>query len=387
MISKRLQQFDSSSIRKAFELANEIPDPIDLSIGYPEDNTPDYIKSAGISAIKSNQTRYTPSNGILELRSAIASKLNRDNQIKVTADEVTITPGVTTAILLIYLALLDPGDEVLLPDPFFPPYRDLANMLGAKAVLVDTFPTFQLTAKAIEEKITPRTKALVLNSPNNPSGAIYPESELREIAKLAQKHALVIISDEIYENFSYNQPHFSIGSIYHNTLTLNGFSKAYAMTGWRIGYIAGPMNLIGSINELQQYVVFSSSSIGQRAALAAFRHSPLVLTNKYWAKRDYAIEQVGKFCKVDGGQGAFYIFMKLPKGVNDLEFVEQAAKAGLIILPSSAFSAHNDYIRITYAGKRTTLRKGITILKRLYAANEMKLSTAKLKGKLKSASA
>ena len=173
-IAKRLKDFDSSKIRAAFEFAADIPNEIDLSIGFPEDNTPKYIRKAGIESIKKHYTRYTPSNGIVELRGAIASKLIKDNRIKASADSVTVTPGLTTAILLAYLAVLDTGDEVLVPDPFFPPYKDLALMIGAVPKIIDTFPTFQLTAEMIEPLISTKTKALVINSPNNPSGAIYP---------------------------------------------------------------------------------------------------------------------------------------------------------------------------------------------------------------------
>jgi aspartate/methionine/tyrosine aminotransferase len=365
MIAKRLKQFDSSAIRRAFELAQEIPDPIDLSIGYPEDNTPDYIKNAGIKAIKENFTQYTPSNGMFELREAVAKKLESENKIKVGSDQVTITPGVTTGILLTYLAILDPGDEVLLPDPFFPPYRDLAVMLGAKVTYIDTFPSFQLTAEQIKPLITKRTKILVINSPNNPSGAVYPEAELRKIAKLAQKHGIIIISDEVYEHFSYDISHFSIGSIYPRTVTLNGFSKAYAMTGWRVGYIAAPMDIIAAINELQQYIVFSSCSVSQKAALAAFRHHPIVLTNKYRIKRDLTVNILSKHFEVQGAQGAFYAFVKVPEGMKDFDFMDLAAKENVIILPSSAFSSRDDYFRIAFCADKKTLFKGLSVITRL----------------------
>jgi aspartate/methionine/tyrosine aminotransferase len=359
MLAKRLENFDSSHIRRAFELAAEIPGSIDLSIGYPEDATPGYIKAAGIKAIEENFTRYTPSNGIFELRTALAEKLARENQIHVTASQVSVTPGVTTGIALAYLALLDPGDEILVPDPFFPPYRDLAAMIGAKPILVDTHPNFQLTAKIIEPKITERTKAIIINSPNNPSGAVYPEKELRRIARLAAKHKLTIISDEIYEYFCYDTPHFSIGSIYPKTLTLNGFSKAYAMTGWRIGYVAGPTDIIDAINELQQYIVFSSSSIAEKAALAALRLSPDKLTRKYKSKRGTAIKYLESNFEIFGAQGAFYVYLRLPVGIDDLTFATEAAKRGVIVLPSRAFSERTDYVRVAFAAPHHSLVKGL----------------------------
>jgi aspartate/methionine/tyrosine aminotransferase len=375
MIAKRLQKFDSSAIRHAFELAAEIPNPIDLSIGYPEDNTPDYIKAAAIKAINENFTQYTPSDGMFELRSAIAEKLTRENKIATDADHVTVTPGVTTGILLTYLAILDPGDEILIPDPYFPPYKDLAIMVGAKPVYVDTYPDFQLTAEKIKPLINRRTKALLINSPNNPTGAVYPTAELKKIAQLAKDHDILLISDEIYEHFNYDIPHFSVGSIYPKTITLNGFSKAYAMTGWRVGYIAGPVEVIQAINELQQYIVFSSSSISQKAAMAAFRHSPVNLTNKYREKRDITVKKLGTEFKLQGSQGAFYAFVKLPKGINDLEYIDLAAKQGVIILPSRAFSTHKDYVRIAFAANKTTLLKGLRVICELNSRVKAELKT------------
>jgi aspartate/methionine/tyrosine aminotransferase len=359
-LAKRLQNFDSSKIRAAFEFAEDIPNLIDLSIGFPEDDTPDYVKLAAAEAIKNNHTRYTAANGLAALRQAIARKLEKENQISATPDSITITPGVTTGILLSYLAILDPGDEILLPDPFFPPYHDLAVMLGAKAVLVDTAPTFQLTAALIEPLITAKTKALVVNSPNNPSGAVYPKEELVKIAALAKKHGLLIISDEIYEHFTYDAEHFSIGSIYRETLTLNGFSKGYAMTGWRIGYIAGPQMIIDAINELQQYTVFSSSSISQHAALAALRQRPRDIAVNYKTKRDSAKQLLeSAFPDIQGAQGAFYFFLRLPPGIEDMRFVNQLSHRGVLVLPGSAFSRHNDYIRIAFAAETKNLTEGL----------------------------
>lgn len=363
LIAHRLSQFDSTPLSNAFARAESMTDPIDLSIGFPEDDTPGVIKKAGIKAIQKGQTRYTPSNGTLALRSALAAKLELKNGISATAETVTVTPGVTTGILLAYLALLNPGDEVLLPDPYFPPYRDIATMLGAVPVLVDTFPDFQLTASRLEPLITEKTRVIIINSPNNPSGAVYPESELRKIARLAKKHNLIIIADEIYEHFAYDVPHFSIGSIYPQTLTLNGFSKAYAMTGWRLGYMTGPLAIISAINQLQQYVVFSSSSIAQAAGIAALQYDPSNLTTKYRRKRDMVLEYLSGTYDLSGSQGAFYAFVPVPKGHNDISFTHAALDKNVIILPSRAFSQHTDYVRIAFATERKKLERGLKILR------------------------
>lgn len=362
-IAHRLNDFDSGKIRLAFELAKEIPDQIDLSIGFPEEDTPDNIKKAGIHAIQMDHTRYLPTNGLAELRQRIAHKLSSQNGIPAKPDNVSITPGLTTAILLCYLALLDPGDEVILPQPLFPPYYELAKIAGGVPVPLSTFPDFQLTAASVEKKITARTKLLVINSPNNPTGAVYGEAELRKIADLARRRGITVISDEIYEYFTYDKPHFSIGSIYKDTLTLNGFSKAYAMTGWRVGYICGPADVIEAVNQLQQYIVFSSSSIAQYAALEAIKKPPLHLQSSYKLKRDTAVNLLKKtFPDIAGGQGAYYLFLKLPGQLEDVKLVNQLSHRGVIVLPGSAFSGRSDYIRISFAGDLRKLKTGLNRL-------------------------
>ena len=362
-LANRIKDFDSGKIRLAFEMAKEIPDQIDLSIGFPEEDTPGNIKQAGIRAIQMDYTRYLPTNGLAELRQRIAHKLNSENRIKAKADDISVTPGLTTAILLCYLAILNPGDEVILPQPLFPPYYELAKLAGGVPVPLSTFPDFQLTADAIKKKISPRTKAIVVNSPNNPTGAVYDEAELRKIARLAKEHGLLIISDEIYEYFTYDKPHFSIGSIYKDTLTLNGFSKAYAMTGWRVGYVCGPGDIVEAINQLQQYVVFSSSSIAQYAALEAVKQPPAHLRASYALKRDTALRLLkNTFPDIHGGQGAFYLFLKLPKGLEDVKVANQLSHRGVIVLPGSAFSDRSDYIRVSFAGKLSRLKLGLTRL-------------------------
>ncbi len=361
MLAKRMNLINSKSIRDAFKLAASLKNPIDLSVGYPTEDTPEIIKSAGIKAISENLTRYTPANGIPKLRAAIEHKLLRENHIDYRI-KVTVTPGLTTAILLAYLSLLDEDDEVIVPDPYFPPYRDLAALIGAKPVLMDTYPHFQVTAEKLEKLITPKTKIIVINSPNNPSGSIYPEAELRRIAEVARRHGIVIISDEIYEYYSYERPHFSIGSIYDNTLTFNGFSKAYAMTGWRIGYIAGPEQIIEAINELQQYIVFSSSSIGQHAALQALSTIPNELITAYRHKHALTKNSLSPLSNIQGMHGAFYCFIKTPSNTNDLSVMESLMRRNVIILPGRVFSNQDSHIRIAFIQEEAKLKAGLQII-------------------------
>lgn len=364
-IAKRLDYFDSGDFRQAIYKQQLLTDPIDLSIGIPEEVTAEHIKAAGIRAIQNDKTTYTPANGIVELREALANKLRQENGVYCSADTVTIVPGLTTGQLLVYLATLDPDDEIIIFDPYYPPYPHLASMVGAHVVYVSTLPTFQPNIAALEASITDRTKMIVINSPNNPSGAVYPEATLRKIAAIAEKHDLLIVSDEIYEHFVYDGKHFSIGSIYPNTITMNGFSKEFAMTGWRVGYITGPPEIINAINELQQYVVFSSSSIAQHAAIAALQQRPQLL-QKYQEKHDYLLahmEQMG--LKILGAQGAFYAFFKAPNDMTDLEFVERATDHGLIMVPGRAFSQLHGFVRISYGADMPTLKRGIAALQKV----------------------
>ncbi len=361
-VSQRLSYFDSSDFRNAVQKQSLLESPIDLSIGIPEELTPEHIKAAGINAINNDKTIYTPANGLFELREAIAQKLKHENNITTTANQVTIVPGLTTGQLLVYLAIIDPGDEVIVFDPYYPPYPHLANMVGGHVVYVPTLPDFQPNLSLLEASITNRTKVIVINSPNNPSGAVYSEVTLRKIAHIAEKHHLLLISDEIYEHFIYEGKHFSVGSIYPHTITMNGFSKEYAMTGWRIGYITAPSEIIDAINELQQYVVMSSSSIAQHAALAALNHRPQ-LVEKYRKKRDFILPRLKQMgFKVGGSQGAFYTFVQTPNNMLDIEFVQRASEYNLILVPGRAFSNLHGFVRLSYGTDMHTLESGMNAL-------------------------
>lgn len=363
-IAHRVEDFDSSDFREAIKKQALLKDPIDLSIGIPEELTPEHIKAAGIKAIQEDRTVYTPANGLLELREAIARKLTTENNIPATAENTTVVPGLTTGLLLVYLAIINPGDEVLVFDPYYPPYPHLAEMAGGKAVYVSTLPTFQPDLDMLRASITHRTKILVINSPNNPTGAVYSHETLEELAQIAEQHNLLVLSDEIYEHYVYGEEHFSIGSIYPNTLTMNGFSKEYAMTGWRLGYVSGPSDVIGAINELQQYIVMSSSSIAQHAALTALKHRK-PLSERYRRKRDMLIPSLHEMgFEVKGAEGAFYAFVKAPHDLTDIEFVDKASEHGLIIVPGRAFSQLHGYVRISYGASLETVARGIEALRK-----------------------
>ncbi len=344
----------------------ELADPIDLSIGTPEELTAPHVKAAGIHAITADKTTYAPANGLLELRESIARKLQAENRITVDADQVTVVPGLTTGLLLLYMAVLDPGDEVLIMDPSYPPYEHLATVVGAKAVKVPTLPTFHPDIPAIEASITDQTRAIILNTPNNPTGAVYRKEDLIEIAKLAKKHDIWLISDEIYEHFVYEGEHFSVASAHPDVITMNGFSKSYAMTGWRLGYISGPRHIIEALNELQQYVVFSSSTIAQYAAIEAITRRPAADHKSYEKKRALVLKRMAQMgYELHGAEGAYYAFFQTPHGMTDLEFVELAAKHNVLLVPGRAFSSHHGFVRLSYGTSYDQLKKGLDILENL----------------------
>lgn len=366
-LSTRLQHFDSSDFREVFLRRQRMVDPIDFSVGIPEDHTPAHIKQAGIAAIENNNTTYTPAEGLPELRELISQKLLTKNSIHASINDITVVPGLTTGLMLIYMAILDEGDEIIVMDPCYPPYQYLATAIGVDVMSVLTLPTFHPDIPTIEASITNRTKAIVINSPNNPTGAVYSKQDLIKIADLARRHNIYVISDEIYEHFVYDGEHFSIGSIYEDTITMNGFSKEYAMTGWRLGYITGPTDVINAINELQQYVVFSSSTIAQHAAIEALKH-PVNFVDKYRVKRDLVVQAVKDMgYEIHGAQGSYYVFLKAPNDMTDLEFVDRAEENGIIFVPGRAFSSRHGYIRLSYGLSQEKLHEGLRRLRKLNA--------------------
>lgn len=364
-ISNRLKSFDSSVFRNLFIQQQSLSNPIDLSVGIPEDNTHEKIKKAGVNAILEDFTSYAPSNGLSQLRTDLRKKLSRENNITLPSNQITVVPGLTTGLLLVYMAILDAGDEIITIDPGYPPYEQLARAMGAKVISVPTLPSFQLDLNSIKTSINNKTKAIVINTPNNPTGAVYPEKELRKLAEIAKAKGLLIISDEIYEHFVYEEKHFSIGSIYSDTISMHGFSKQYSMTGWRLGYISGPADILNAINELQQYSVFSSSSIAQHAAIEAL-NLKINLVDRYRIKRDLVtkgLHDAGVY--INGAQGSYYVFFKTPKGISDLKFAKELLDHNLILVPGRAFTSMPGYMRLSYGAPIDTVKQGVDELSKV----------------------
>jgi aspartate/methionine/tyrosine aminotransferase len=253
-ISSRALAVDASGIRKVFDLAAKLKDPINFSIGLPDFDVPEIAKDAAIDAIRSGQNRYTVTQGIEPLRTRLRAELSKE--IGRDVGDVLITSGVSGGLLLAVMSLINPGDEGIFLDPYFVMYRHLMTMAGGKSVAVDSYPDFRFYTDRVERAITPRTKFILLNSPNNPSGCVMSEQEIRDAVDIAKKHDLILISDEIYEPFLYDVDRskgglYSPAALYERTLILRGFSKSHAMTGWRLGYAAGPAELINQMTKLQ----------------------------------------------------------------------------------------------------------------------------------------
>jgi aspartate aminotransferase len=363
-LSRRAHGVDASGIRKVFDLAAQMQDPINLSIGLPDFDVPEIAKSAAIEAIKAGHNRYTQTQGIEPLRTRIRKDLS--HEIGRDIGDVLITSGVSGGLLLSILALIDPGDEAIFLDPYFVMYKHLLTMAGGKSAIVDSYPDFRFHADRVERAITSRTKLLILNSPSNPTGIVMTEQEVQSAVALAKKHDLLIVSDEIYEPFLYDagdKPRLpSPAPHYDRTILLRGFSKSHAMTGWRLGYAAGPTEIIQQLAKLQQYTFVCAPSPFQYAALAAMDVPMTDAVAAYRRKRDLVCELLtGKF-ELNRPQGAFYVFPKAPAGGTASEFVTRAIEQRVLVIPGNVFSERDTHFRLSYATTDQKLKQGCEIL-------------------------
>ncbi len=361
-LAKRMAEVEASGIRRVFDLAAKIKNPCNLSIGQPDFDVPAPAKDAAVEAIRAGFNRYTITQGIPELRDGIRAKLKQSRGWE--PEDVIITSGVSGALTLAVLAMVDPGDEVLVGDPYYLGYKQLLKLVGAKPVYIDTYPDFRLSPERLERAATPKTKLLFLNSPANPTGAVANEADLKGIAEVCRRRGISVISDEVYDAFSYEGPAASITKFMPEALVLNGFSKAYGMTGWRLGYAAGPKEILREMLKLQQITFVCAPSMTQKGAVAALNLPTESNIAAYRLKRDLIYEGLrGKF-DVAKPAGAFYIFPKVPRGT-DTEFVERAIAKECLIIPGSVFSERNTHFRISYATSEEQLRRGIDILNAL----------------------
>jgi aspartate aminotransferase/aminotransferase len=363
MLSDRVRAVRPSGVRKIFDLANKVKNPVNLSIGEPDFDIPEDIREEGIRWIRAGFNKYTPSGGIPELREKLLHYLRRKDII---CDDVVVTAGVTGGILLALMVTINPGDEIVIPDPYFVLYEYQALLLGGKPVFMDTYPDFTLKEENLRAVLTDRTKVILINSPNNPTGAVYSKAELEMVKRVAAERNLLVFSDDIYDRFVYDdlEGHAYMGQIYDNTVTFGGFSKTWAMTGWRIGYVAGPQEIIQCMVTMQQYVFSSINSFAQKAALTALDYSTDSLIDGYRKKRDLIYEGLKDKYRVTKPGGAYFIFPEAPGGDGDL-FVEEALKNNLFVIPGSVFSRRATNVRISFSASEENLMKGIEILRKM----------------------
>ena len=304
---------------KARELREQGKDIISLSLGEPDFNTPDFIKDAAIQAINDNYNSYTPVNGYGELREAICRKFKRDNNLDYNINQIVVSTGAKQSIANVAMVLLNPGDEVILPAPYWVSYSAITTLAEATYVEIPTSieTDFKITPEQLEAAITPRTKMIFFNSPNNPSGPVYTESEYRALAEVLENHpGIYVLSDEIYEHINYGEPNFSfaaIESMYDRTITVNGVAKAFAMTGWRIGYIGAAEWIAKACNKMQGQITSGANCIAQRATITAL-DAPVekiqYMVDEFHKRRDLVLELLVNIegIKTNVAQGAFYVF-------------------------------------------------------------------------------
>ena len=361
--ASRTKTIELSLIRKMFEVTN--PDAINLGIGEPDFDVPQNIKDAMKKSIDENDTHYTPNKGYIELREEIVKKFKKDNGINTNPDNVIVTAGASEGLYICAQAFIDSGDEVILPNPSFLSYEACINMANGKIVPVDCKMEneFKLKADDVLEKITPKTKAIMLNSPSNPTGAVMDKEDIKAIADLSMDHNFMIISDEIYEKIIYDKKHYSPAKYSDNVITLNGFSKTYAMTGLRIGYLTSNENYIEQLLKIHQYNIACASTTSQKGAYEALigpQDEVEKMVSEFKRRRNLIVSRLnGMGYETVNAEGAFYVFPK----IEDEDFVQKAAKAGVITVPGIAFGSNGEnHIRMSYANSFENIEKAMDIL-------------------------
>jgi aspartate aminotransferase/aminotransferase len=342
-LAERTSEFDSSGIRKVFDLAAKMKNPINLSIGQPDFRVPDVVKEAAIEAIRADKNGYSVTQGIPQLREALQARV--DEEYGHTDRQVLITSGTSGALVMTMLALVNPGDEVIFMDPYFVMYPALVKMVGGKCVMIDTAPDFAIDVAKVAAAITPRTKLILLNSPANPTGVVASAASVKALAELAAERNIALLSDEIYRTFSYDDVPASPAEWNDQTLVVDGFSKTYAVTGWRMGWIHGPAAIIDKLTMMQQYTFVCAPHPLQWAGLAALETDMSPQVAEYRQRRDFMVHGLREAgYEVAPTGGAFYVFPKVPQGGGTgTEFVARAIEKELLIIPGNIFSQHDTH--------------------------------------------
>ncbi len=369
ILADRTAKIDASGIRKVFALGASLEDPVNFSIGQPDFDVPEELKEEAIRAIQAGQNSYSQTAGDVVLKRRITERVG--TEFGWDDPSVMVVSGVSGGLLLAFMALINPGDEVIIPDPYFVMYKHLVNLLGGKCVFVDSYPDFELPVQGIAEAITDKTKMIILNSPCNPTGKVYSQRQVRAMAEIADERDILVMTDEIYEKFCYDGECPSIAKYHKKSLVMQGFSKSHAMTGWRLGYVAAHpclSHVIEEMTKIQQYTFVCAPTPFQQAALAALDYDVSDMVDAYRKKRDLLYEGLGhKFEFVKPG-GAFYAFIKAPGDMRATEFVERAIANNVLIIPGNVFSEKDTHFRISYATSDEKIRQGVEILSSLAQA-------------------
>jgi aspartate/methionine/tyrosine aminotransferase len=367
--ARRMGLVEASGIRAMFDLAQKARREgrlLDFSIGQPDFHAPPAALRAAARAATEGFDRYTSTQGLPELLDALRANLEKTRPV----DGLLVTSGASGGLVLTILALVDPGDEVLVTDPFFVSYKHLVRLAGGTPVFLDTYATgFKVTPAILERHRTKRTKLLIFNNPVNPTGAAYAPAEVRALAAWARRHGIVVLADEVYDRFCFDFPFEPFARHHDRTVTVGAFSKTYGMPGWRIGWLAGPKAWVERMMALQQYTFVCAPALVQRAALAALGVDMTKRIAPYRRKRDLVHALLARSFEVVKPQGAFYVFPRAPQE-GGKAFATRAIGAGVLVVPGGAFSLRDTHVRISYAAPDAMIRKGMDALCRLADAKQ-----------------
>ena len=361
-IADRMGRIEASGIRRVFELGRKLKDPVNLSIGQPHFPVPEPIRRAATDAIDRGDNGYTVTQGIPELRDKLKAQVHA--RLPGQEREVVVTSGTSGALMLALCTTVNPGDEVILFDPYFVAYPHLVTLAGGTSVVLDTYPDFRIDVNKVRTAITPRTKVILFSSPSNPTGVTTDVNTLRDLTALAREKGILLIADEIYRSFWYDGPFRSAAEFDPNVLVLDGFGKTYGITGWRLGYAHGPKRLIEEMAKLQQFTFVCAPAPVQHAGVIALDTDMSAIVADYKRKRDFMCSELSARFELERPGGAFYVFPKVPRGTGT-QFVEEAIRHNLLVIPGNAFGRKDTHIRISYAAADEKLRQGVEILNRL----------------------